>query len=41
MCGPDLNDAVLQLRKRGTEQIILAGMPANLYTQSHLREFIG
>ncbi len=41
MCGPDLNDAVPQLRKRGIEQIILAGMSANLYTESYLRDFIG
>ena len=41
MCGPDLNDAVPQLRKRGIEQIILAGMSANLYTEFHLRDFIG
>ena len=40
MYGPDSNDTVLQLRKRGLEQIILAGMSANLYTESHLREFM-
>jgi hypothetical protein len=28
--GPDSNDTVLQLRKRGIDQIILAGMSANL-----------
>ncbi len=41
MYGPDSNDTVLQLRKRGIEQIILAGMSANLYTESHLREVHG
>jgi nicotinamidase-related amidase len=38
--GPDSNDTVLQLRKRGVSQIILAGMSANLCTESHLREFM-
>jgi nicotinamidase-related amidase len=38
--GPDSNDTVLQLRKRGIEKIILAGMSANLCTESHLREFM-
>jgi len=38
--GPDSNDTVLQLRKRGIDQIILAGMSANLCTESHLREFM-
>lgn len=38
--GPDSNDTVLQLRKRGINQIILAGMSANLCTESHLREFM-
>jgi nicotinamidase-related amidase len=38
--GPDSNDTVLQLRKRGISQIILAGMSANLCTESHLREFM-
>ncbi len=38
--GPDSNDTVLQLRKRGVDQIILAGMSANLCTESHLREFM-
>lgn len=40
MYGPDSNDTVLQLRKRGIDQIILAGMSANLCTESHLREFM-
>ena len=38
--GPDSNDTVLQLRKRGIDQIILAGMSANLCTESHMREFM-
>jgi nicotinamidase-related amidase len=38
--GPESNDTVLQLRKRGIDQIILAGMSANLCTESHLREFM-
>ena len=38
MYGPDSNDTVPQLRKRGIEQIILAGMSANLCVEAHLRE---
>jgi len=38
--GPETNDLVLQLRKRGVDQIILAGMSANLCTESHMRELI-
>jgi nicotinamidase-related amidase len=38
--GPETNDLVLQLRKRGIDQIILAGMSANLCTESHLRELL-
>ena len=38
--GPDSNDTVLQLRKRNVDKIILAGMSANLCTESHLREFM-
>lgn len=38
--GPDTNDLVLQLRKRGIERVILAGMSANLCTESHLRELL-
>jgi nicotinamidase-related amidase len=38
--GPETNDLVLQLRKRGVSQIILAGMAANLCIESHLREFV-
>jgi len=38
--GPESNDLVLQLRKRGIDQVILAGMSANLCTESHLRELM-
>jgi len=38
--GPETNDLILQLRKRGVSQIILAGMAANLCIEAHLREFI-
>lgn len=38
--GPDSNDLVLQLRKRGIDKVILAGMSANLCTESHLRELL-
>ncbi len=36
--GPETNDLVLQLRKRGISRVILAGMSANLCTESHMRE---
>lgn len=38
--GPDTNDLVLQLRKRGIDKVILGGMSANLCTESHLRELL-
>ena len=38
--GPETNDLVLQLRKRGIDKVILAGMSANLCTESHMRELI-
>lgn len=38
--GPESNDLILQLRKRGVSQVILAGMAANLCIESHLRELI-
>jgi nicotinamidase-related amidase len=38
--GPDTNDLVLQLRKRGIDKVILAGMSANLCAESHLRELL-
>lgn len=38
--GPQQNDLVLQLQKRGVTQVILAGMSANLCVESHLRELL-
>jgi nicotinamidase-related amidase len=38
--GPQTNDLVLQLRKRGIGRIILGGMLANICVESHLREFL-
>ena len=38
--GPETNDLVLQLRKRGIDKIVLAGMSANLCVESHLRELL-
>ena len=38
--GPETNDLILQLRKRRIDQVILAGMSANLCVESHLRELI-
>lgn len=38
--GPEHNDLVLQLRKNRIEQVILAGMSANLCVESHLRELL-
>ena len=38
--GPETNDLVLQLRKRGIDKVILGGMSANLCTESHLRELL-
>lgn len=38
--GNDTNDLSLQLRKNGVDQVILAGMSANLCTESHLRELL-
>ncbi len=38
--GPEQNDLVLQLRKNGIDQVILAGMSANLCVESHLRELL-
>ena len=40
LVGPESNDLVLQLRKRGVNQVILAGMAANLCVEGHLRELI-
>jgi nicotinamidase-related amidase len=38
--GPETNDLVLQLRKRGIDKVILAGMSANLCVESHMRELL-
>ena len=38
--GPETNDLVLQLRKRGVTKVILSGMSANLCTQAHLYELL-
>ena len=38
--GPETNDLVLQLRKRGIDKVILGGMSANLCVESHLRELL-
>ncbi len=38
--GPEQNDLVLQLRKQRVDQVILAGMSANLCVESHLRELL-
>ena len=40
VCDPESNDLVLQLRKRGVDRVILAGMSANLGVESHLRELL-
>lgn len=36
--GPETNDLVLQLRKRGIQRVLLAGMSANLCVEAHMRE---
>jgi len=38
--GPETNDLILQLRKRGITKVILAGMSANLCVEAHLRELL-
>jgi nicotinamidase-related amidase len=38
--GPEANDLVLQLRKNKIDQVILAGMSANLCVEAHLRELL-
>jgi nicotinamidase-related amidase len=38
--GPESNDLALQLRKRGINRVILAGMSANLCVEAHLRELL-
>ena len=38
--GPETNDLVLQLRKRGIDRVILGGMSANLCLEAHMRELL-
>lgn len=38
--GPQNNDLALQLRKRRIDQVILAGMSANLCVEAHLRDLL-
>ena len=38
--GPEANDLVLQLRKNKIDQVVLAGMSANLCVEAHLRELL-
>jgi nicotinamidase-related amidase len=38
--GPESNDLILQLRKQGIDKVIIAGMSANLCTESHMRELV-
>ncbi len=38
--GPEQNDLVLQLRKQKIDQVILAGMSANLCVESHMRALL-
>ena len=38
--GPESNDLALQLRKRGVDKVVLAGMSANLCVEAHLRELL-
>ena len=38
--GPEANDLALQLRKRGIDKVLLAGMSANLCVEAHMRELI-
>ncbi len=38
--GPENNDLVLQLRKRGISKVILGGMSANLCVEAHMRELL-
>ena len=38
--GPQNNDLILQLRKQRVDQVILAGMSANLCVEAHLRDLL-
>ena len=38
--GPATNDLSLQLRKRGVDKVVLAGMSANLCVEAHMRHLL-
>jgi nicotinamidase-related amidase len=38
--GPESNDLTLQLRKRHIDNVVLAGMSANLCVEAHMRQLI-
>ena len=38
--GPQTNDLALQLRKRGIDKVVLAGMSANLCVEAHMRQLL-
>ena len=40
MYGPETNDLILQMRKRGIDKVVLAGMSANLCVEAHMRELL-
>jgi nicotinamidase-related amidase len=40
LCGPQANDLTLQLRKQRVDQVVLAGMLANMCVESHLRDLL-
>ncbi len=40
MYGPESNDLSLQMRKRGVNKVVLAGMSANLCVEAHMRQLL-
>ena len=40
LVGPESNDLVLQLRKRGINQVVLAGTAGDLCVEGHMRELV-
>lgn len=38
--GPETNDLVLQLRKRGIKNVLVCGMLANMCVEAHMRELL-
>jgi nicotinamidase-related amidase len=38
--GPETNDLILQLRKRGIQKVLVVGMLANMCVEAHLRELL-